>query len=234
MGTRYNKITNKNPREIVLLRSFPCKYGKCSFCNYILDNSNDENAMIEFNHDVLSGITGEFGMLEVINSGSVFELPQPTINEILSVAKQKNIHTIYFEIYYGYMRRLEELKKLFNGIAIRFKMGLETFDNEFRINTYNKHFSIKEDEYENIAKDVYSICLMNCVEGQTKEMIKKDIELGLKYFQSITVNMFIDNGTKIKSDPELAKWFTKEYAFLQNDPRVEMLTDNKDLGVFEQ
>ena len=31
MGIRYNKITDKHPREIVLIKSYPCKYGKCSF-----------------------------------------------------------------------------------------------------------------------------------------------------------------------------------------------------------
>ena len=39
---RYSEVTNKNQREIVLLKAFPCKWGKCSFCDYILDNSNDE------------------------------------------------------------------------------------------------------------------------------------------------------------------------------------------------
>ena len=38
---RYNKITNKNPREIVLLKGRPCAWGKCRFCDYIEDNSRD-------------------------------------------------------------------------------------------------------------------------------------------------------------------------------------------------
>ena len=40
---RYSEITNKNQREIVLLKAFPCVWGKCSFCDYILDNSNFED-----------------------------------------------------------------------------------------------------------------------------------------------------------------------------------------------
>ena len=39
---RYSEVTNKNQREIVLLKAFPCKWGKCSFCDYILDNSKEE------------------------------------------------------------------------------------------------------------------------------------------------------------------------------------------------
>lgn len=82
MGIRYNKIENKHKREIVLLKSFPCKYGKCSFCNYIEDNSIDENEINRVNLEVLKEITGEYGVLEVINSGSVFELPKQTLAEI--------------------------------------------------------------------------------------------------------------------------------------------------------
>lgn len=42
---RYNKITNKNPREIVLLKGRPCAWGKCRFCDYIEDNSRDVQEM---------------------------------------------------------------------------------------------------------------------------------------------------------------------------------------------
>ena len=38
---RYSTITDKHPREICLLRSFPCAWGKCSFCDYIDDNGRD-------------------------------------------------------------------------------------------------------------------------------------------------------------------------------------------------
>ena len=38
---RYSRITEKNQREIVLLRAFPCAWGKCTFCDYIEDNGRD-------------------------------------------------------------------------------------------------------------------------------------------------------------------------------------------------
>ena len=79
LGVRYNKIIGKHQREIVLLKSFPCRYGKCSFCNYIEDNSTDEKEIDSINLEVLKKITGEFEVLEVINSGSVFELTPNTM-----------------------------------------------------------------------------------------------------------------------------------------------------------
>lgn len=234
MGIRYNKITDKHQREIVLLKSFPCRYGKCSFCNYIEDNSTSEEEINSVNFEVLKEVTGEYGVLEVINSGSVFELPSDTLAEIKKVVKEKNIKTLYFEIYYGYIKRLNEIREYFDGIEIRFRMGMETFDDDFRINSYNKNFRVSDEMLALMSKELYSVCLLVCTKGQTKEMIEKDIEMGLKYFKAITINIFIDNGTKVKRDNELVKWFISKYSHLTKDDRVELLIDNKDLGVFEQ
>lgn len=234
MGIRYNKIKDKHKREIVLLKSFPCAYGKCSFCNYIEDNSLDENTINVINRDTIKNITGEFGVLEVINSGSVFELTNETMKMIKSVVYEKNIKIIYFEIYYGYLKRLDEIRKLFPGVEVRIRMGLETFDEDFRINHYNKNFKLNEEILKILGKEIYSICLLVCTKGQTKQMIDRDIELGLKYFKNITLNIFIDNGTIVKRDENLVKWFIEKYSYLQDDNRVELLINNKDLGVFEQ
>ena len=94
MGIRYSKVEGKFQREIVLLKSFPCAYGKCSFCNYIEDNSNDEEEVNRVNLEVLEEITGEFGILEVINSGSVFEIPKKTLEKVREVVYEKDIKYI--------------------------------------------------------------------------------------------------------------------------------------------
>lgn len=92
---RYSKITDKNNREICLLRAFPCAWGKCTFCDYIEDNGHDEAAMISLNKSILDQVTGEFGVLEVINSGSCFELPKQTLDDIENVIKTKNIRKLF-------------------------------------------------------------------------------------------------------------------------------------------
>ncbi len=234
MGIRYNKITDNHQREIVLLKSFPCKYGKCSFCNYIEDNSLDEKEIDTVNMEVLKEITGEYGVLEVINSGSVFELTPRTLEEIKKIVKEKNIKVLYFEIYYGYIKRIEEIKKYFFDVEVRFRMGIETFDNDFRVKVYNKNFTLKEKEIIEISKKLFSVCLLICVKGQTKEMIENDIKIALENFQGVTINIFINNGTVIERDNELVKWFIEKYSYLTLNDKVELLIDNKDLGVFEQ
>jgi uncharacterized Fe-S cluster-containing MiaB family protein len=235
IGIRYGKIDFfKNKREIVLLKSFPCIYGKCSFCNYIEDNSKDEHLINKINFETLQNITGEFGILEVINSGSVFELPHDTLQKIKDIAIEKNIGIIYFEIYYGYMNRIDEIKKKFGNIEIRFKMGIETFDNDFRVNTLNKNFKLDKDAIRTLNDKIFSVCLMVCVKGQTKEMIDNDIKIAMENFKVTTINVFINNGTPIERDPYLYEWFINKYSYLKSDTKIEILLDNKDLTVYEQ
>lgn len=94
---RYSRITNKNLREIVLLKAKPCAWGKCRFCDYIDDNSENIPEMIRLNREVLSNVTGEFGVLEVIDSASCFELPQETLEDIKKVVEEKTLKNYFLK-----------------------------------------------------------------------------------------------------------------------------------------
>lgn len=225
---RYNKITNKNNREIVLLRSFPCIWGKCSFCDYIDDNGRDEDELNKLNKEVLDNVTGEFGVLEVINSGSCFEIPKATMNYIKKIVDDKKIKLLFFESHWCYRNRLDEIRNFFN-VPIIFKIGIETFDYDFRNNFLNKNAKFKE--AEEVAKSFQSVCLMVGIKGQTKEMIKRDIKILLENFKYGTINVFVNNTTSIKRDEELVQWFRKEYKDLDEHPTIEVLYHNTDFGV---
>ena len=41
--------------------------------------------MIQINDEVLNHVTGEYGVLEVIDSASIFELPQETLEKIKQI-----------------------------------------------------------------------------------------------------------------------------------------------------
>ncbi len=43
--------------------------------------------------------------------------------------------------------------------------------------------------------------------------------------------MYVDNSTEIQSDPDLIKWFETEYAYLEENPSIEVLWHNTDFGV---
>ncbi len=128
---RYSEVTNKNIREIVLLKGSPCVWGKRSFCDYILDNGTHEEEMNALNFEVLGQITGKYKALEVINSGSCFELPQATLERIKAIIKEKGIEKLFLESHWAYRNRIQEMRDFF-GIPITFKIGVETFDEDFR------------------------------------------------------------------------------------------------------
>ncbi len=225
---RYGRIQEKDKREIVLLKGFPCAWGKCTFCDYIEDNALDSEEMIKTNKNILEKITGEFGKLEVINSGSVFELPAQTLIDIKKKVEEKNIKTIVFEVYYNYRTRLNEIRDFFEDINVEFKTGVETFDEYFR-NAVLKKGIIFEDENE--VKNYFDvICLLVGMLGQTKEMIREDIRKS-EVFERVCINIFVDNSTVVKSDPELIKWFKEEYGHLENDDKYDILWNNTDFGV---
>lgn len=225
---RYSRITDKNKREIILLRAFPCAWGKCTFCDYIEDNGRDEAEMVRENREALKEITGEFGVLEVINSGSCFELPKETLADIRTVIQKKNIQRLIFESHWIYRKRLQEMRDYF-GIPVTYKMGVETFDYDFREKVLNKHADFKTPQ--EAAEYFDSICLMVGIKGQTKEMIRNDIAWLKEYFNHGTVNVFNNNSTPIERDEELVLWFMEEYQWLLDDPDVEVLYEITDFGV---
>ncbi|MBK2029407.1 radical SAM protein [Francisella noatunensis] len=227
---RYSKITDvhRYKREIVLLKSRPCAYGKCTFCDYILDNSKNIDEINAINLDILNNITGEFGILEIINSGNIFELPQATKQLIKEIVKEKNIRLLFVEAHWMYKDHLHKIKDLFET-DIFIKTGLESFDNQFREKVLNKGFF--HSSPKQLSELFDSVCLLIGVKGQSKEIIKKDIEIAKKHFNHTTLNLYVNNTTSIKADEELKKWFLEEYKDLFNDPQFEILVSNTDFGV---
>ena len=225
---RYSQITGKNRREICLLRGFPCAWGKCAFCDYIEDNGRDGAAMAALNRQVLQKVTGAFGVLEVINSGSCFELPQETLEDIRSLLTEKDIRRLFFEAHWMYRNRLEEMRRRMPAELV-FKIGVETFDRDFRERVLNKHADFEGPE--EVARYFDSPCLMVGIQGQTRDMIARDIDYLKKYFKLGTVNVYNNNTTPIRRDEELVRWFMEEYRWLLEDPAVEVLYEITDFGV---
>lgn len=223
-----NRYSVLNNREILLLKGHPCFWGKCTFCDYIEDNETKEDYIDSFNIPLLDKVTGVMGTLEIINSGSCFELTPKTLDYIKSVITNKNIKTLYLESHWAYKDRLQEMRDFF-GIPIIFKIGIETFNHQFRNKVLRKN-AIFKDAIE-VANYFDSVCLMIGIEGQTKEMITNDIDLLLKHFRYGTINIYTENTTSIKKDPELIAWFKDNYGYLKDLPDIDVLYENTDFGV---
>ena len=226
---RYSLIHTKMPREFVLLQGMGCKWKKCTFCDYHEDVSENP---YEVNEPVLRQVTGEYGVLDVINSGSAMELDDKTIALIKEVVKEKRIHTLWFEAHYMYRKKLADFAEQFAPVKVKFRCGVETFDANLR-DRWKKGIPSSVTP-EDIAKYFQGVCLLLGTEGESKEHVINDIELAKKHFEYFSVNVFCNNGTDTKRDEELVAWFVKEvYPTLKDQLGIEVLLDNTDLGVGE-
>lgn len=227
---RYSIIKEKNSREIVLLRGSGCVYKRCTFCDYYTDSCQNEDENYLLNKAVLDRVTGMYGDLEVINSGSVFELDQKTLDYIKSVCKEKHIHTIHFEAHYLYRDRIPDLREQFKDFELKMKLGLETFDGDFRENVLKK--GIKDYAPDIIAKQFDETNFLFGIKGQTAESMQNDIQLGLKYFERICINIMCDNTTDIKPDKDVIREFVQKlYPIYKDNERADILINNTDFGV---
>lgn len=229
---RYSVIDKKNPREILLLRGRGCMYRKCSFCDYHLDFSKDEDANYQLNEKELQKITGCYGKLEIINSGSFLELDDRTIARIAQVCVEKNIHEVHVEFHWMYKDEIQKFREYFEkqGIVLKVKLGVETFDYEYRETILKK--GIDTDSPKEIAKYADEVCLLFGLEGQTLQSMQRDIEIGLQFFERICINIMVENSTKIKPDQEVISIFRKYlYDKYIEDDRVDILMENTEFGV---
>ena len=227
---RYSKILEKRKREIVLLRGRGCAYRKCPFCDYHLDSCPDEAANYALNREVLGRVTGEFGDLEVINSGSVFELDGGTLDLIREICREKGISTIHFESHYLYRARIPALREAFSGFALKLKLGLETFDWSFREKVLRK--GIPDQDPSVISRNFDEANFLFGIRGQSPASMERDIALGLAWFERICINIMCPNTTDILPDRELISFFQRElYPKYRENDRIDILIQNTDFGV---
>jgi hypothetical protein len=224
---RYALIHTVLPREFVLLQGTGCRWKRCTFCDYHKDVSDEPFAV---NREVLAQVQGVYGVLDVINSGSAMELDDQTMCMIKEVVKEKNIHTLWFEAHYMYKNQLAKFAEQFEGVEVKFRCGVESFDSSLR-ERWNKGMATSVTA-ENVAKYFQGVCLLCCTEGDTKERILNDIALAEQYFEYASLNVFCENTTAVKRDDELVSWFVNEaYPNLKKSDRIEVLINNTDLGV---
>ena len=229
---RYSVIKQKNPREIVMLRGSGCKWRKCRFCNYHLDFSKDEKDNYVLNQQILNRVTGNYHRLEVINSGSFLDLDEDTVKFIEDLCLQKGVKDLHIECHWMHREEIKKYRNRFEakGIRIHIKSGVETFDIEFREKKLVKGFGLASPE--EIAKYFDDVCLLEGVEGQTVETIRKDIEVGLNFFDRICINIMIENEMPVKPDYDLIQQFKEQlYPIYVENERIDILMENTEFGV---
>ncbi len=227
---RYSKITEKRRREIVLLRGHGGAFPSCAFCDYHNDACSDDAANFALNKSVLDQVTGEFGEIEVINSGSVFELDDQSLDYLAEISKKRGISIIHFEAHDKFRSRIPALRQRFDAFELKMKIGIESFDAPFREKVLTK--GIASTDPAEICAGFQEGNLLFGIAGQTKESMEHDIQIGLKYLERICINIMTENTTAIKPDPLVINIFIEEIMprYL-DDERVDILLNNSDFGV---
>ncbi len=236
---RYARIRQKLPREIVLLRGTGCKWRRCRFCDYHLDASADTEANYRLNKQVLSYVTGRYGILEVINSGSFTDLDENTMQAIIDTCREHDIRQAHIEFHWMDRLKVAPLKERFarSGIELWTKMGVETFDIPFRKSYLDKGIDTPSSSPapEDIACYADEINLLMGLPGQSTESMLEDVKIGLSLFKRVCVNVMTANSAPIQPDQRV---ILKCRAFVlpayQDNPRVDILTDNSDWGLGDE
>ena len=224
---RYSLIEEGFKREFLLLQGTGCKWRRCTFCDY---HSDFSSTPFEVNKAVLEKVSGKYGILDIINSGSCFELDSATLSLIRKKANEKGIHTIWFETHWMYRNQLDRMRSLFPGIRLKFRVGVESFNGKLR-KTWDKGIDESVTPKE-IASYFDGCCLLVGVKGETREDILRDIELANKYFEYFSVNLFCPNSTSVEVDEDLALFVKSEVRkMLEGNTKAELLIENTDLGV---
>jgi len=226
---RYARMPGKLPKEVLLLKGLPCVWSKCTFCDYIDDNTTDEAQILQVAEENLSRVTGEFGRLMVINSGSIQELPPAVRERIRTVIREKGITQFFTESYWAYRKDYEATRAFFETDTHLF-LGVETFDDHLRNVVLKKSMHWKS--VDEVAAATDAICLLIGFRGQTRDGIRRDIDLLLSKFKYGTINLFTENRLSAGlMDEAIKDWFRAEFAWLDREPNFDVLWKNTDFGV---
>ncbi len=210
VAERYCLTEDSFKREVVLLKSRFCKWRKCTFCDYWADGSQNIAELNRINYAELDRISGATGILEVINSGSIFELPKSHIEKIQQIIKEKHIHTFMYESHYMYRNLIRDFNAQFDGVKVIAKTGLESYDDHFREKVLNKGFADKLD-IDELHQTFNAVNLLVGIKGQTIEMIERDLQLASKNMAITLVNIFTENSQKVAIDHDVIEQFYAVY-----------------------
>lgn len=223
---RYGQVTKRLPREVVLLRGSGCTWGNCSFCDYHLDQERDAFKNHKLNHEVLEKVTGKYGVLQVMNSGSASELDTATVFELLKLCREKKIKQLILESHVKYENDIDLFREQFRPVELKFIVGAESFDIQYREEILKKGIG-KRKAWE--FKKFDWVNLLFGIKGQNMDMLLCDFSLAVKYFERVTINVFCENSKEIKRDNKLVEeFYNSEFFNMIQDKyykRVEVLDD---------
>ena len=142
-------IVNKRDGEaVVILKSFRCAWGKCTFCPFFLESSNNLADVIKTNEKIIELLRKavrehNITKITIFNGGSFFELPLKTILDLAELAQGKTIG-IETRPEYLTINNVDKLMSLLKPRELEIRIGLEVWDEHIRNKVLNKGIPQKE------------------------------------------------------------------------------------------
>jgi radical SAM enzyme (TIGR01210 family) len=133
IGIDYDE--NKN-RLIVILKGFPCSWGRCIFCQFSRESTTNLEELLNTDLQIIKEIS-EFSAghkverLSIFNGGSFFELPLYVIQQLATVTKDRYID---IESLPPFIQE-QTVKSAFNLLqpsTLEIRLGLESSDESIR------------------------------------------------------------------------------------------------------
>jgi hypothetical protein len=219
---RYGFVQEKFPREVVLLKSLGCSWGKCKFCTYYLDYEPNVLECVRFNKTIFRQVQAVTDTLEVIDSASFIELPFESILDVVDLCHEKKFKKLIVEMHWLYLEQIPRLRAFFeeHGVTLKVIASVETFDDEAR-----KRFDKGMPSGLSSYKGFDWVNLLTGYKGQTLERLLADVQIALEHFERVNVNMFIPNETGFERDDDVINAFYESNFFRDNwdNPRIEFL-----------
>ena len=93
----------------------------------------------------------------------------------------------------------------------------------------NKNIEFKD--AKEVASYFENICLLVGIQGQTREMIDRDMKLLQENFKRGCINIYVENTTPVKRDQSIIDYFRDQYSYMDDMENIEILWNNTDFGV---
>ncbi len=123
-------------RLVLILKSYPCSWGKCIFCPFALEQTTNIKEIIDTNRKLIGEaykqvMEGGYSRVAVFNGGSFHELPFDTVEKLTPLAKGR-VFEVEERSEFVTENSIRALLDLYHPSKLIVRMGFEVFDEKLR------------------------------------------------------------------------------------------------------
>ncbi len=123
-------------RLVIILRGFPCAYGKCTFCPFAMEQSLHTSIVLSDNRSIIQKALSiaekeAYQRVAVFNGGSFHELPYDTVERLRPLARDR-VFEIEERSEYVFEESLKALIEYYKPLKLIVRVGFEVYDEDLR------------------------------------------------------------------------------------------------------